>query len=158
MYKPSLYEIRFFLFFIFFIFFLARGLSQSLPLLLGNPPRATPIDTLLNIRKFYSLMERPCKLNFIDWLLNWEEYFDYLEICDEERVWFAFNKLDGEVEEWWEDIKNDSKHFFIPGHEQILSLPRWILWDSISSHQLKAYWLSLYNAKLTFLSWGISIY
>ena len=152
MYKPSLYEIRFFLFFIYLFIFLARGLSQSLPLLLGNPPRATPIDTLLNIRKFYSLMERLCKLNFIDWLLNWEEYFDYLEICDEERVWFAFNKLDSEVEEWWEDIKNDSKHFFILGHEQILSLPRLILSNCICSHQLKAYSLILYKLSLTFLS------
>ena len=50
------------------------------------------------------------ELDFIDWLLDLEEYFDYWEICEEERVWFAFNELDGEAKEWWEDIQIDRKH------------------------------------------------
>ena len=50
------------------------------------------------------------KLDFIDWLLDLEEYFDYWEIYEEEGVWLAFNKLDGEAKEWWEDIQIDRKH------------------------------------------------
>ena len=43
------------------------------------------------------------KLDFIDWLLDFKEHFDYWEIFYEERVRLAFNKLDGEAEEWWEN-------------------------------------------------------
>ena len=39
------------------------------------------------------------ELDFIDWLLDLEEYFDYWEICEEEGVWLAFNKLDNEAME-----------------------------------------------------------
>ena len=46
-----------------------------------------------------------CKLDFIDWLLDLEEYFNFWKICDEEKVWLASNKLDDEAEEWWEDIQ-----------------------------------------------------
>ena len=149
MFKPSLYEIRF-LFIYLFIFSkraspvatpLARKSSQS------NTNRRTP-----KYKKIPFFDGEMCKLDFIDWLLNLKEYFDYLEICDEERVRLTFNKLDGEAKEWWEDIKIDSKHFFILGHERILSLPRLILSNCICSHQLKAYSLSLYKASLTFLS------
>ena len=40
-----------------------------------------------------------CKLDFIDWLLDLEEYFNFWKICDEEKVWLATNKLDDETEE-----------------------------------------------------------
>ena len=42
---------------------------------------------------------------FIDLLLDLEEYFNFWKICDEEKVQLAYNKLDDEVEEWWEDIQ-----------------------------------------------------
>jgi len=38
-----------------------------------------------------------------------EKYFSFWKICDEEKVQFAFNKLDSEAEEWWEDIQIDRK-------------------------------------------------
>ena len=50
-----------------------------------------------------------CKLDFIDWLLDLEEYFNFGKICDEEKVWLASNKLDDEAEEWWEDIQINRK-------------------------------------------------
>ena len=40
-----------------------------------------------------------CKLDFIDWLLDVEENFNFWKICDEEKVQLASNKLDGKVEE-----------------------------------------------------------
>ena len=49
------------------------------------------------------------KLDFIDWLLDLEEYFNFWKICYEEKVWLVFNKLDSEAEEWWEDIQIDRK-------------------------------------------------
>ena len=77
--------------------------------MLGNPPRVTPIDYTPKYKKLPFFDGEMHKLDFIDWLLDLEEYFDYWEICDEERVRLAFNKLDGEVEEWWEDIQIDKK-------------------------------------------------
>ena len=50
-----------------------------------------------------------CKLDFIDCLLDLEEYFNFWKICDEEKVQLASNKLDNEVEEWWEEIQIDRK-------------------------------------------------
>ena len=50
-----------------------------------------------------------CKLDFINWLLDLEEYFNFWKICDEEKVQLASNKLDGEVKERWEDIQIDRK-------------------------------------------------
>ena len=44
------------------------------------------------------------KLEFIDQPFDLEEYFNFLKNCDEEKLWLAFNKLNSEVEEWWEDI------------------------------------------------------
>ena len=38
-----------------------------------------------------------------------EDYFNFWNICEEEKVPLAFNKLDGELEEWWEDIQIDKK-------------------------------------------------
>ena len=40
-----------------------------------------------------------CKLDFIDWLLDLEYYFNFCKICDEEKMWLASNKLNDEVEE-----------------------------------------------------------
>ena len=50
-----------------------------------------------------------CKLDFINWLPDLEEYFNFWKIYDEEKVQLASNKLDDEVEEWWEDIQIDRK-------------------------------------------------
>ena len=41
-----------------------------------------------------------CKLDFIDWLLDLEEYFNFRKICDKEKVQLASNKLDDEADEW----------------------------------------------------------
>ena len=43
-------------------------------------------------------MEIWCKLDFIDRLLDLEEYFNFWKICDEEKVWLASNKLDDEAD------------------------------------------------------------
>ena len=48
-----------------------------------------------------------CKLDFINWLLGLEEYFNFWKIYDEEKVRIASNKLDDEAKEWWEDIQKD---------------------------------------------------
>ena len=42
---------------------------------------------------------------FVSWILLigfliWKIFVYYWETCDEERVWLAFNKLDGKAEEW----------------------------------------------------------
>ena len=50
-----------------------------------------------------------CKLNFIDWLLELEEYFNFQKICDEKKVRLASNKLDDEANKWWEDIQINIK-------------------------------------------------
>ena len=52
-----------------------------------------------------------CKLDFIDWFLDLEEYFNFWKICDEEKVQLAFNKLDYEIKEWWEDIQINKKRW-----------------------------------------------
>ena len=66
--------------------------------------RCTP-----NYKKIPFFDEDMCKLDFIDQLLELEEYFNFWKICDEEKVWLASNKLDNEAEEWWEDIQIDRK-------------------------------------------------
>ena len=35
-------------------------------------------------------------MDFIDWILDLEEYFNYWEICDEEKLQLVSNKLDRE--------------------------------------------------------------
>ena len=50
-----------------------------------------------------------CKLDFINWLLDLEEYFNFWKIYDEEKVRLASNKLDDEVKEWWEKIQINRK-------------------------------------------------
>ena len=50
-----------------------------------------------------------CKLDFINWLLGLEEYFNFWKIYDEEKVRLASNKLDDEVKEWWEKIQINRK-------------------------------------------------
>ena len=52
-----------------------------------------------------------CKLDFIDWFLDLEEYFNFCKIWNEERVRLASNKLDNETDEWWEDIQIDRKRW-----------------------------------------------
>ena len=67
----------------------ARKSSQS------NTNRCTP-----KYKKIPLFDGEICKLDFINWLLDLEDIFFYWEFCDEERVWLAFNKLDGEAKEW----------------------------------------------------------
>ena len=44
------------------------------------------------------------------WLASWfGRYFNFCKICDDKKVWLASNKLDNEVEEWWEDIQINRK-------------------------------------------------
>ena len=50
-----------------------------------------------------------CKMDFVDQLLDLEEYFNFWKICDEEKVRLASNKLNDEAEEWWEEIQIDRK-------------------------------------------------
>ena len=50
-----------------------------------------------------------CNLDFIDWLLDLEEYFNFRKICDEEKVQLASNKLDDKAKELWEDNQIDRK-------------------------------------------------
>lgn len=51
-----------------------------------------------------------CKFQFIDWILDFEDYFNYYEICDEEKVIFVYNKVDDDVVKWQDDIKIDQKY------------------------------------------------
>lgn len=73
--------------------------------MLGNPATATPvnliIDASLNTTKFNGEMR---KLDFINWILDLQEHFNYWEICDEEKLRLVSNKLDNDVAEWWDDI------------------------------------------------------
>ena len=61
------------------------------------------------------------KLDFIHWLLDFEEYFNFWKIFDEERVRLASNKLDNEAKKWWKDIqiykKWQGKHLITLGKE-----------------------------------------
>ena len=52
-----------------------------------------------NYKKISFFDRDMCKLDFIDWLLDLGEYFNFWKICDEEKVLLAFNKLDDEGEE-----------------------------------------------------------
>ena len=56
-------------------------------------------DALLITKKISFFDGDMCKLDFIDWLLDLEEYFNFWKICDEEKMWLASNKLNDEVEE-----------------------------------------------------------
>ena len=52
-----------------------------------------------NYKKISFFYGDMCKLNFIGWLLDLGEYFNFWKICDEEKVWLASNKLDDEADE-----------------------------------------------------------
>ena len=56
-------------------------------------------DALLITKKISFFDGDMCKLDFIDQLLDLEEYFNFWKICDEEKMWLASNKLNDEVEE-----------------------------------------------------------
>ena len=47
-----------------------------------------------NYRKIPFFDGDMCKLDFIDCLLDLEEYFNFWKICNEEKVQLASNKLD----------------------------------------------------------------
>ena len=53
-----------------------------------------------NYKKIPFFDEDICKMDFVNWLLDLEEYFNFWKICDEEKVWLASNKLDDKAEEW----------------------------------------------------------
>ena len=50
-----------------------------------------------------------CKLNFINWLLDLEDNFNFWKIYDEKKVRLTYNKLNYEAKEWWEDIQIDKR-------------------------------------------------
>ena len=52
-----------------------------------------------------------CKMDFIDWLLDLEEYFNFWKICNEKKLRLASNKLDDEAQEWWEEIQINRKRW-----------------------------------------------
>ena len=84
----------------------AKSSKRLLLFLLGNHLATTMFDifkdALLTTRKFYSLMEM-VKLDFIDWLLDLEEYFNFWKICDEEKVRLLIN--------WMMKQRNGGKRF-----------------------------------------------
>ncbi len=41
-----------------------------------------------------------CKWDFIDQILDLEDYFDYWKIRDEEKVRFVSNKLESDATKW----------------------------------------------------------
>ena len=55
---------------------------------------------ILNYKKISLFDGDMCKLDFIDWLLDLDKYFNFWKICDEEKVRLASNKLDDEADGW----------------------------------------------------------
>ena len=47
------------------------------------------------------------KEDFLDWLLNLEDLFDYENICYERKVGLALYKLSKYALRWWEQIQSD---------------------------------------------------
>ena len=50
------------------------------------------------------------KFDFINWILDFEEYFNYWNICDKEKVILDSNKLESDVVKWQEDIQDERVH------------------------------------------------
>ena len=51
-----------------------------------------------------------CKLDFIDWLLDLEEYFNFWKIVMKKKYGLhVIIKLDNEADKWWEDTQIDRK-------------------------------------------------
>ena len=61
------------------------------------------------------------KEDFLDWLLDLEDLFDYENICDERKVELALYKLREYVLRWWEQMQFDR---LIQGKNKIHSWPR----------------------------------
>ena len=51
-------------------------------------------------------------------ILDWEKYFNYWEICDEEKVTLDSNKLESVAAKLWDDIQDDRVH---QGKQEICS-------------------------------------
>ena len=47
------------------------------------------------------------KENFLDWLLDLEDLFDYANICYERKVGLALYKLSKYALCWWEQVQSD---------------------------------------------------
>ena len=45
--------------------------------------------------------------SFSDWLVAIEEYFDWYEMIDSERVWFAKMKLTNSAKMYWQNVLQD---------------------------------------------------
>ena len=95
-----------FLALLFFFFFLSRHYDVKTSIFIIF--KLFHQNVLLDISYIFhtSFTNLTCMYN---WLLDLEEYFNFWKICDEERVWLTSNKLDNEVDEWWEDIQIDRK-------------------------------------------------
>ena len=61
------------------------------------------------------------KEDFLDWLLDLDDLFDYENICDENKVELALYKLREYVLRWWEQMQFDR---LIRGKNKIRSWPR----------------------------------
>ena len=58
-------------------------------------------------KKIASLNGYICKVDFLDWLLDLDDLFDYENICEEEKVELALYKLREYALRWWEQILTD---------------------------------------------------
>ena len=74
-----------------------------------NPEEERLFKALTKIRKrpkfnvpTFSEKLNPEKL--IDWIIELEEYFEYEEIEDPDRVKFAKAKLKGHMKIWWQEL------------------------------------------------------
>ena len=45
------------------------------------------------------------KEDFIDWILDFEEYFNNKKILESFKVQFVSSKLESDAEDWWNDIE-----------------------------------------------------
>ena len=45
------------------------------------------------------------KEDFIDWILDFEEYFDHEKIPEGFKVQFVSSKLESDAEDWWNFIE-----------------------------------------------------
>ena len=64
-------------------------------------------------RPKFNILTSLGKLNpeeLIDWINELEEYFEYEEIEDSDRLKFAKAKLKGHVKVWWQEVQLDQNN------------------------------------------------